>query len=160
MKRTGTICTALLCLILVFALSVSAAAETGETGFFSFLSSLFGFSASEDAVPEDAGTGFEEIPVWRFFHALSPEGLDTAVITCFLSDCEAGPIPQELSEEDEKFVRDLAINGVVTGLASDLSVTGGTWIYTFTSPEGEYLLSVELYKGMLVGPYGMYNYSR
>ena len=160
MKRTGTICTALLCLILVFALSVSAAAETGESGFFGFLSAFFGLSASEDAVPEDAGTESEPIPVWKFFHALSPEGLDTAVITCFLSDCEEGPIPQELSEEDEKFVRDLAINGVVTDLASEISVTGGTWIYTFTSTEGKYLLSVELYKGMLVGPYGMYNYPR
>ena len=48
----------------------------------------------------------------------------------------------------------------VTDLASEISVTGGTWIYTFTSPEGKHLLSVELYKGMLVGPYGMYNYSR
>ena len=160
MKRTGTICTALLCLILVFELSVSAAAETGESGFFGFLSAFFGFSSSGDAVPENAGTGSEPVPVWKFFHALTPEGLDTAVFTCSLSDCEAGPIPQELSEEDEKFVRDLTINGVVTDLASEISVTGGTWIYTFTSPKGKYLLSVELYKGMLVGPYGMYNYSR
>ena len=160
MKRTGKICTALLCLIFVLALSVSAAAETGESGFFGFLSAFFGFSSSGDAVPENAGTGSEPVPVWKFFHALTPEGLDTAVFTCSLSDCEAGPVPQELSEEDEKFVRDLAINGVVTDLASEISVTGGTWIYTFTSPEGKHLLSVELYKGMLVGPYGMYNYSR
>ena len=98
----------------------------------------------------------DEMPVWRFFHALSPEGLDTAVITCSQSDCEAGPIPREVPESELEEIRSLAMNGIVTEVVGDAAPTGGTWIYTFTSPEGKYLLSVELWKGMLVSPYGLY----
>ena len=114
----------------------------------------------EEDTAETSADNADAVPVWKFFHARSAEGLDTAVITCWQSDCEAGLIPQELSESDESFIRDLALNGYVTDLASDLSVTGGTWVYAFETPEGEHLLSVELYKGMLVGPYGMYNYTK
>ncbi len=132
MKRIGRILACILCLALTAALSAAFA---------------------ESAVPPE-----EAVPVWKFCHALSPEGLDTAVITLFMSDCEEGLIPKELSEEEAAFIRDLAVNGTVREKVSDLCVTGGTWIYTFRTPAGDYLLSVELYEGMLAGPYGMYRY--
>lgn len=105
---------------------------------------------------EEADAAAGEMPVWKFFHALSPEGLDTAVITCYQTDCEVGPVPREVPESELEEIRALALNGIVTEVADYTSVTGGTWLYTFTSPEGEHLLTVELWKGMLVSPYGMY----
>jgi len=103
--------------------------------------------------------GTVEIPVWQFCHAESAEGLDTAVITCALMDCEVGPIPcQDVTEEQLEAVRRLAMYGVVTDRANDMMVTGGTVSYSFLTPEGEYLMSVELYEGWMVGPDGMYNY--
>ena len=105
---------------------------------------------------EEADAAAGEMPVWKFFHALSPEGLDTAVITCYQTDCEVGPVPCEVPESELEEIRALALNGIVTEVADYTSVTGGTWLYTFTSPEGEHLLTVELWKGMLVSPYGMY----
>jgi len=47
---------------------------------------------------------------------------------------------------------------VVTEKASDEMVTGGTWIYSFETPGGKHLLSIEMYKGQIVGSDGMYNY--
>ena len=41
---------------------------------------------------------------------------------------------------------------------SALSVTGGTWVYSFDAPDGSHLLSIEMYRGMIVTSYGMYNY--
>ena len=103
--------------------------------------------------------GTAEIPVWEFCHAASVEGLDTAVITCMLMDCEVGPIPcQDVTEEELEEIRRLAMYGAVTGRANDLMVTGGTVAYSFETPEGEYLMSIELYEGWMAGPDGMYNY--
>ena len=110
------------------------------------------------AKPVPADTGMA-IPVWEFCHGRR-EGLETAVITCNQISCEEGPIPQEITPEEAEKIRSLAINGIVTGKANDTMVTGGTWVYTFKTPEGEYLLSVELYKGLLVGSDGMYHFSR
>lgn len=103
--------------------------------------------------------GWEEIPVWKFCHAASPDGLDTAVIRCFTTDCEEGPVPAEVSEDELESIRSLALYGVVTGRRNDTMVTGGTWLYTFEAPDGTWLLSVELYQGLLVGPDGMYGFS-
>ena len=36
--------------------------------------------------------------------------------------------------------------------------TGGTWVYSFETPDGEYIMSIEMYKGMLVGRDGMYSF--
>ena len=41
-----------------------------------------------------------------------------------------------------------------------MSVTGGTWIYSFETPEGTHLLSIEMYKGLIVAVDGMYSFSR
>lgn len=100
----------------------------------------------------------EEIPVWQFCHG-NPDLLETAVITTSLLDCEAGPIPGEISEEEAGNVRALAMYGVVTGKENDEMVTGNTTLYQFSTPEGDYIMTVELYHGLLVGNDGMYNYT-
>ena len=126
----------------------------------------------EDAVPEasddsddsdDSGdtedtVSSEEIPVWKFFHAVSADPLETAVITGSTTDCEEGPVPFEIGEDEAEEIRALAMYGVVTGRVNEMMVTGGTWLYTFETPEGEYLMTVEMYQGLLVGNDGMYSF--
>ena len=98
----------------------------------------------------------EAVPVWKFCHGLR-EGLETAVIRGFTTDCEEGPSEYALTPEEAEEIRSIAINGVITGKASDLSVTGGTWLYSFESPEGRHLLTIEMYKGWIVdAATGMY----
>ena len=80
------------------------------------------------------------------------------MITLYTTDCETGLIPAELSPEDEAWIRNIAVNGVVTGKASDTAVTGGTWVYSFETPAGEHLLSIEMYRGLIVSSRGMYNF--
>ena len=102
-------------------------------------------------------SGDDPVPVWQFCHGVR-EGLDTAVITLYTTDCETGLIPTELSPEDEAWIRGIAVNGVVTGKANDTAVTGGTWVYSFETPAGEHLLSIEMYRGLIVSSRGMYNF--
>ena len=97
------------------------------------------------------------VPVWKFCHGLR-DGLDIAVITGWRSDCEEGSIQVEMTPEETEEIRRLAINGMVTAKGSDESVTGGTWFYRFETPGGKHLLTIELYKGMIVAPDGMYRY--
>ena len=99
------------------------------------------------------------VPVWQFCHGVR-DGLETAVITGYSIDCEAGPSPVEMSPEEIEDIRLLAVSGVVTDKANDESVTGGTWVYSFETPEGEHLLSIEMYKGLIVAVDGMYHYHR
>ena len=107
---------------------------------------------------EEAASSSEAIPVWKFFHG-DPDLLETAVIMGSTLDCEAGPIPTEVPEEEQEELRTLAMYGVVTGRQSDEMVTGGTWLYSFETPEGKHIMTVELYRGLLVGPDGMYAYT-
>ena len=127
---------------------------------------LAGCTIGEDVLSGNPGgqavsdAAAEEIPVWKFCHG-KREGLETAVIKGYVSDCEAGPREIEMTPEETEDIRDIAINGVITGKANDLSLTGGTWFYSFETPEGEYLLTVEMYKGWIVNSAtGMYTFSR
>lgn len=114
------------------------------------------------ANPEDssaAAGNTDEIPMWKFCHAKSAEGLETAVITCYTTDCETGLIPcEDVTEEELEGIRRMALYGVVTGRENDMMVTGGTWVYTFETPDGEYLMSIEMYRGLVVSSDGMYSY--
>ena len=113
-----------------------------------------------DAVEEEAAENASDaVPVWKFCHGVN-EGLESAVIRGYQSDCEEGPIEYEITPEEIDEIRDIAINGVITGKANDMSVTGGTWIYSFETPEGTHLLSIEMYKGLIVAVDGMYSFSR
>ena len=96
-------------------------------------------------------------PVWKFCHGLR-DGLDTALITAYTTDCETGTAPAELSPEEAEWIRSVATNGLITEKADDTSVTGGTWIYSFETPGGKHLLSIEMYRGLIVGNDGMYRY--
>ena len=102
-------------------------------------------------------SGDDPVPVWQFCHGVR-DGLDTAVITLYTTDCETGLIPAELSAEDEARIRSIAMNGIVTGKANDTAVTGGTWVYSFETPAGEHLLSIEMYRGLIVAADGMYSF--
>ena len=120
--------------------------------------------AAEEPAVAEASVSAEEssdgIPVWKFCHGVR-EGLETAVIKGYSNSCEEGPIEIEMTPEEIEDIRDIAINGVITGKANDMSLTGGTWGYVFESPDGQYLLSIEMYKGWIVdAATGMYNYSR
>ena len=99
----------------------------------------------------------EQLSVWKFCHCLR-DGLDTAVITAYFTDCETGPEPAEISPEEAEWVRCIAMNSRVLEKADDTSVTGGTWIYSFETPGGKHLLSIEMYRGLIVGSDGMYAY--
>ena len=113
-------------------------------------------SSSSSASSDDASG---DVPVWKFCHALSAEQLETAVITGSQLDCEEGPIPYEMTEEEKEELRTLAMYGVVTGRENEEMVTGGTWLYSFETPEGDYIMTIEMYRGLLVGRDGMYRYT-
>ena len=101
-----------------------------------------------------------DCPIWQFCHAKSADGLDTAVITHFITDCEAGPIPAEDdTAENLEEIRQLALHGAITGLVNQTMVTGGTHLYSFESPDGTFLMAIEMYKGLIVGPDGMYSFA-
>ena len=95
------------------------------------------------------------VPVWKFCHGLR-DGLDTAVITAYVTDCEEGSLPVEVTAEEIEDIRHLAMYGRVIRKASDEMVTGGTRVYSFATPGGKHLLSIELYKGRIVAADGMY----
>lgn len=97
------------------------------------------------------------VPVWKFCHGLR-DGLDTAVITASKTDCESGPEPVEITPEEAESIRRMAIYGMVTEKANDTSVTGNTWVYSFVTPAGKYLLSIEMYQGLIVSSDGMYSF--
>ena len=65
---------------------------------------------------EPAVSGGDPVPVWQFCHGLR-DGLDTAVITLYTTDCETGLSPAQLSAEDEdKEIRRALIAAEMTGL--------------------------------------------
>ena len=113
------------------------------------------FHSSYPQGPEEDSA--QPVPVWKFCHGFR-DGLDTAVITAYTTDCEAGPEPAEITAEEAEQIRSLAMNGVVTEKASDEMVTGGTWLYTFETPGGKHLLTIEMYRGQIVGSDGMYRF--
>ena len=114
-------------------------------------------SVTHASYPNGPDSVNDQIPVWKFCHGLR-DGLDTAVITAYITDCETGPAPAELSPEEAEWVRFIAMNCRVMEKVNDISVTGGTWIYSFETPGGKHLLSVEMYRGLIVGSDGMYCY--
>ena len=99
--------------------------------------------------------GFRPVPVAEF---LGWEDVDLtgAAIRCYDDDCEAGPVELEIDGALEAALRGIAENGVVTGMVSAVSTTGGTVSCVFVDENGEYLASFTLYEGLLVGPGGMY----
>ncbi len=102
--------------------------------------------------------GFVPQPLLSFLNI--PLSALSAEIACLYMDCEAGPVPKELSEEEAAAVRELLSTAKVTGKANGYSVTGGTRAYVLRDPEGSWIGSVELYGNLLVGRDGMYTLER
>ena len=96
--------------------------------------------------------GFQPISVAEFL-GLDRETIRTAQIREYINDCEAGPIEVESVDES---IRDIVLNGTVTGKANATMVTGGTASIGFYDENDNYLGGFELYKGLLVTRDGMY----
>ena len=96
--------------------------------------------------------GFQPVPVAEFL-GLDPEAIRNAQIREYIIDCEAGPIEAESVDES---VRDIVLNGMVTGKVNATMVTGGTASIGFYDEDDNYLGGFELYQGLLVTRDGMY----
>lgn len=107
----------------------------------------------------DSPEPMEAIPICEAY-GCDREALRDAVITCYWYDCETGPGETEISEEEREDIRRLAMEGVITGRANEMSTTGNTTIYSFETPDGTYLMSLEFFHGWLVRNDGMYNFTR
>ena len=108
----------------------------------------------------DAGPrGFQTVSLVEF---MGWQDIDftRVVITGWDMDCEAGPIPFELSEENAEEIIQFILNNHVTGKANATMVTGGTTEYIISDENGNYLAALELYEGLLVRNDGMYHLSR
>ncbi len=99
--------------------------------------------------------GFEPVSIRTFcnLEGLDPDHLE--ITACYV-DCETGPLPITLTEEDRLALLDLIRNGVVIGKSNATMVTGGTTSYDLSDPDGNYLTSLEFYDGLLVRSDGMY----
>ena len=87
------------------------------------------------------------------FCGFDPAVLADATIEAMLIDCESGPEPLN---EDGEWVRQAALHGVVLGKANEESVTGGTACFSFLDAEGQWIVTLEFYHGLLVRNDGMY----
>jgi len=99
-----------------------------------------------------------EMPLWQFCSG-DPDLLESAVISAYFIDCEAGPEPCELTDEKMNELRTLAMYGVVTGRENDMMTTGGSTVYVFETSGGEHIMSVEMFSGLIVGSDGMYGFA-
>ena len=124
-----------------------------------FLRTRFPAVTSYAYTPEYGPAGFQPVALTAF---LGWEKIDftKAEIRCQDNDCEAGPIPVELTEEDRGNILAFLANARVTGKANGTEVTGGTTTYAFFDETGEYICSFELYEGLLVLDDGMYSLAR
>lgn len=99
--------------------------------------------------------GFQPVSIRTF---CGMEGLDLSgiVVSSSYIDCEAGPRQLTVSEEDRQYLLNLIRYGKVTGKANSTATTGGTVCYGLSDQAGNFLASLELYKGLLVRSDGMY----
>lgn len=126
---------------------------------------LSGAAAAEGTEPDN----FEPVSI-REFCKLG-DGTEEAEITACVIDCEEGPKPLEMTPGGIKRIRRMALSGMVTGLRTELSVTGGTTVYSFIDAQGNYLGSIETYvyvpetgeerepELLVVGRDGMYSFT-
>ena len=113
----------------------------------------YGFAA-EGVAPY----GFRTVSV-REFLGLEKVDAATVVMTAKENDCEAGPKEIPVTEKDREWALEMLERGIITRKVNDLSVTGNTTSYLFHTADGEYLGSIELYRGLAVASDGMYQMS-
>lgn len=121
------------------------------------LSDLLPMLAWFDSIADASPGGFQPVSVAEFagLEGLEEEGV---TVTASRTDCEEGPSPLSLTEEEADQALALARQGQVTGMVNALSVTGGTVVYEFFAANGDRIGSVTLYQGLLVNNDGMYAY--
>ena len=103
--------------------------------------------------------GFQPVPV-SIFCKMENVDFEQVTITAGRSDCEAGYMELTVSDAERESIIHLMTNGFVTGKANASLVTGGTFTFVFSDNAGNYLGSIELYKGLLVRSDGMYSISK
>ena len=114
------------------------------------------FPGVENYAWSDAGPqGFQPVPLAEF---CKWQDIDFSGVTvvCYLEDCEAGPIPAELSVQEQEEIVGIATTRSVTGKANATVMTGGPVTYSFLDGDGNWLGSLSLYRGLLVTGDGMY----
>ena len=99
--------------------------------------------------------GFEPVPLAKFI-GIDAEAVMTAEVEAYLTDCEIGNIPMNLSDADISELKDMIRNGAVTGKADCIFSTGGTGVYSFYGAERILLGTIELEDGLLVMSDGRY----
>ena len=102
--------------------------------------------------------GFQPVPV-KVFCKMDSLDFEQVTISAVRSDCEEGNKELMVSDAERDSIIRLMTSGVVTGKANASAVTGGTYTYVFSDKAGNYLGSIELYKGLLVRSDGMYSIS-
>jgi len=99
--------------------------------------------------------GFAPVSLLSFLkNPVLPDG--EMRVEAWKDDCEAGPIRQEVTPEEEKMLNRLLREARVTGKANAMSVTGGTTGVRFMDGEGKTVTTLTFYEGLLVRGDGMY----
>ena len=113
--------------------------------------------SSSDASDEDIMNAVGLRPVaLSDFCGYNPAALNDAELTALFMDCEGGPIPMDLSEEEVERIRRLAQYGSVTLKANAIDVTGGYTAYRFSDGDDNTVADIALYNGLLYWSDGMY----
>ena len=99
--------------------------------------------------------GFTPVPLAEFMK-LDVNVVMNAEIKGYLSDCEEGPLPLEVSAEDKAKLLSLIQHGVVTGKADCSVSTGGFDVYNFVDPAGNFIGSLAFEDGLLARGDGHY----
>ncbi len=99
--------------------------------------------------------GFVPVP-FSEFTGLTADMVRDAEIKGYLSDCEEGPIPLELTDADKAKLTELLRDGVVTGKADCVESTGGFYVINFLEPNGGWMAGLMFEDGMLKAPDGRY----
>lgn len=99
--------------------------------------------------------GFKPVPL-KDFTGLDAAAVTKAEIQAFEIDCEEGPIPLELSAEEENEIKKLVQDAVVTGKADCIESSGGMTAYDFYDSKGARIGFIELEDGLLLTNDGRY----
>ena len=123
------------------------------------LRSLFPGVPSDAYDPGLGPEGFQPVPLMEFA-GFDVEIVMNAEIAAFQMDCEEGPIPIELSDEEKDALRNLIRNGEVIGKADCVSSSGGGESYSFLDADVRLLGNVDFEDGLLVMNDGRYYVSQ
>ncbi len=99
--------------------------------------------------------GFTPVPLAQFT-GIDVNAVMNAEIKGYLSDCEEGPIPLDLTEENKAELLSVIRSGIVTGKADCVFSTGGFYVYDFFDSEANCIASIEFENGLLSAGDGHY----